>query len=87
MGFYRFIISYLKSHSIPVFKSFFKAYKDTTANARSQEAGGIQWDYLGKKHPLDDFFKSMLSKTNLAAPPIDATTSLRILNIEPEGDK
>ncbi len=31
MSFYRFVFNYLKQYSIPVFKSFFKAYKDTTA--------------------------------------------------------
>lgn len=40
MGFYHFILNYLKSSSIPVFKSFFNAYKHTTAGAK-EEAGGI----------------------------------------------
>lgn len=39
MGFYHFILNYLKSSSIPVFKSFFNAYKHTTAGAK-EEAGG-----------------------------------------------
>ena len=43
MGFYRFVISYLKTHSIPVFKSFFKAYRDTTASARNQEDPGTSF--------------------------------------------
>ena len=36
----------------------------------------------GKRHPLDDFMKKFLSKTNLSAPPLDNSTALKILNIE-----
>ncbi len=69
MSIYKFIFNYLKQYSIPVFKSFFKAYKDTTAQgAKSNSSGGN----AGKKqHPFDQFFSSMMSKTNLSAPPLD----------------
>ena len=41
MGFYGFFLNYAKQHAIPVFKSFFKAYKDVTANAKTaNNAGG-----------------------------------------------
>ena len=36
----------------------------------------------GKKHPMDAFFKSFLSKSNLSAPPLDDPTAYKILNIE-----
>jgi hypothetical protein len=36
-----------------------------------------------KKHPLDEFFQSFLSKTNLSAPILDQRTALLILNIDP----
>lgn len=39
MGLYRMLITYLRSYSVPVFKSFFKAYKDTTGGARSSNSG------------------------------------------------
>jgi hypothetical protein len=68
MSFYRFVFNYLKQYSIPVFKSFFKAYKDTTAKGSKTtgESGSSQ-----KQHPFDKFFSSMMSKTNLSAPPLD----------------
>lgn len=41
MSIYKFIFNYLKQYSIPVFKSFFKAYKDTTAQGgKSNSSGG-----------------------------------------------
>ena len=80
MSIYKFIFNYLKQYSIPVFKSFFKAYKDTTAGgakANNSEGGsGGQ-----KQHPFDRFFSSMMSKTSLSAPPLDEGTALQILNI------
>ncbi len=36
---YRMLINYLRSYSVPVFKSFFKAYKDTTSGARPNNSG------------------------------------------------
>ena len=73
MSFYRFIFNYLKQHSIPVLKSFFKAYKDTTTTGTG--AGGAKNNNSGggsgqKQHVFDTFFSSMLSKTNMAAPPL-----------------
>lgn len=41
----------------------------------------ISIDSGAKRHPLDEMFKSVLSKTNLAAPPLDVPTALKILNI------
>lgn len=71
MSFYRFIFNYLKQHSIPVLKSFFKAYKDTTAGgaggAKNNNSGGSSGQ---KQHVFDTFFSSMLSKTNMASPPL-----------------
>lgn len=68
MSIYRFILNYLKGYSIPVFKSFFKAYKDTTAGGKKTSSGGST---NNQKHPFDQFFSSMMSKTNLSAPPLD----------------
>lgn len=77
MSFYRFIFNYLKQYSIPVFKSFFKAYKDTTGQAKTSGNGSE-----GKKqHPFDRVMSSMMSKTNLSAPPITESTAMQILNI------
>lgn len=80
MSFYRFIFNYLKSYSIPVFKSFFKAYKDTTAGQKTSSGGNNSSG--PKDHPFDKFFSSMMSKTNLTAPPLDEGTALQILNID-----
>jgi len=80
MSFYRFIFNYLKGYSIPVFKSFFKAYKDTTAGAKTNTGGNSSSG--PKEHPFDKFFSSIMSKTNLSAPPLDEGTALQILNIE-----
>jgi len=66
MGFYKFFFNYAKQYAVPVFKSFFKAYKDTTAgktnNSEGQNAGQ-------KQHPFDRF-SSILKKTSLSAPPL-----------------
>lgn len=35
MGLFKFLAKYLSNYSIPVFKSFFKAYKDTTSGTRN----------------------------------------------------
>jgi hypothetical protein len=77
MGLFRMIAGFLKSYSIPVFKSVFRAYKDTTSG--QQNTGNSSSS--GKKHPMDEMFKNMLSKTNLSAPPLDSVTALKILNI------
>jgi hypothetical protein len=37
---YKFLFNYLKQYSIPVFKSFFKAYKDTTAGGSKNNNSG-----------------------------------------------
>lgn len=81
MGLFRMVVNYLRSYSIPVLKSFFKAYKDTTANPQGSQSGPNTGS-SGKKHPMDELFKNMLSKTNLSAPPLDSVTALKILNIE-----
>lgn len=81
MGFSRFFFNYAKQHAIPVFKSFFKAYKDVTGNANA--AGGNKGGQSGQKqHAYDSFMSSMMSKTNLSAPPLTETTAMQILNIE-----
>jgi hypothetical protein len=84
MGFYGFFLNYAKQHAIPVFKSFFKAYKDVTANAKTaNNAGGNKGGQSGQKqHAFDSFMSSMMSKTNLSAPPLTESTALQILNIE-----
>jgi len=38
MGFVRFIVGFLKSNSIPIFKSIIKAYKDTTSGSRTNHS-------------------------------------------------
>ena len=78
MSFYRFVFNYLKQHSIPVFKSFFKDYKDTTAKgaedaegaerAKKNNSGGGSSSQ--KQHIFDTLFSKMLSKTNMSAPPL-----------------
>lgn len=40
MGFYKFLFNYAKQYAVPVFKSFFKAYKDTTGGAKANSSGG-----------------------------------------------
>jgi hypothetical protein len=85
MGFYKFFFNYAKQHAIPVFKSFFKAYKDVTANAKTADgsAGGSKGGQSGQKqHAFDSFMSSMMSKTNLSAPPLSESTALQILNID-----
>jgi hypothetical protein len=52
-------------------KSFTKAFNESKASA----------DDRNKKHPLDEWFSSLLSKTNLSAPSLDPLTALKILNI------
>lgn len=43
MGFLRFVANQLKNYSIPVFRSFFKAYKDTTSGPKpSQQSSSGQ---------------------------------------------
>lgn len=39
MSFYRFVFNYAKQYAIPVFRSFFKAYKDTTGGAKANTSG------------------------------------------------
>jgi hypothetical protein len=39
MSFYKFLFNYAKQYTVPVFKSFFKAYKDTTAGAKPNNSG------------------------------------------------
>jgi hypothetical protein len=84
MGFYRFFFNYAKQHAIPVFKSFFKAYKDVTANAKTaNNDGGNKGGQSGQKqHAFDSFMSSMMSKTNLSAPPLSESTAMQILNID-----
>ena len=80
--FQKIILQYIKKYSIPILGSFFKAYRSTTANAagaKSNTSSGSSDNQ--KKHPFDQFFSSMMSKTNLSAPPIDEGTALQILNI------
>lgn len=48
MGLFRMMVGFLKSYSVPVFKSFFRAYKDTTAGAQNSQQSGSS-----KKHPMD----------------------------------
>ena len=50
MGLFCIVVGFLKSYSIPVFKSFFRAYKDTTAGKQSTDGGSSS---SGKKHPMD----------------------------------
>ncbi len=81
MSFYKFLFNYAKQHAFPVFKSFFKAYKDVTANgAKNNNSGGGSSGQ--KQHFFDTFFSSMVSKTNLSAPPLTESTAMQILNIE-----
>ena len=79
MSFYKFLFNYARQHAVPVFKSFFKAYKDVTGNAKTNNAGG---DSSGQKqHIFDRFFASMVSKTNLSAPPLMENTAMQILGV------
>ena len=81
MSFYKFLFNYAKQYAVPVFKSFFKAYKDTTGNPKANNAGaGGQSGQ--KQHVFDTFFSSMMSKTNLSAPPLSESTAMQILSIE-----
>lgn len=84
MGFYKFFFNYAKQHAIPVFKSFFKAYKDVTSNAKTAggNSGGNKGQSGQKQHAYDSFMSSMMSKTNLSAPPLDESTAMQILNID-----
>jgi hypothetical protein len=80
MSFYKFLFNYARQHAVPVFKSFFKAYKDVTGNAKPNNAGGNSSGQ--KQHIFDTLFSSMMSKTNLSAPPLNESTAMQILNIE-----
>jgi len=40
MSFYKFLFNYAKQYAFPAMKSFFKAYKDVTANAKTNNSGG-----------------------------------------------
>ena len=79
MSFYKFLFNYAKQYTIPVFRSFFKAYKDVTGGAKANSSGGNAGQ---KQHFFDSFFSSMISKTNLSAPPLTDSTALQILKIE-----
>jgi len=80
MSFYKFLFNYARQHAVPVFKSFFKAYKDVTGNAKTNNSSG---DTSGQKqHLFDRLFSNMVSKTNLSAPPLTETTAMQILNID-----
>ena len=68
MSFYKFLFNYARQHAVPVFKSFFKAYKDVTGSAKTSNSSGGNSGQ--KQHIFDQFFSSMISKTNLSAPPL-----------------
>ena len=64
--------------------SFFKSIFNYLKNISKGKAGQSG----SKGHPIDDYMKSLLSKSNLSAPPLDKLTAFKILNIDPpEGDK
>jgi hypothetical protein len=69
MSIYKFLLSYLKQHSVPILKSFFKAYKDTTTEPPKPNSSG-GGNSGQKQHVFDTFFSSLASKTNLSAPPL-----------------
>jgi len=80
MSFYKFLFNYARQYAFPVFKSFFKAYKDVTGGAKPNTTGGSSTGQ--KQHIFDQFFSSMVSKTNLSAPPLTDSTAMQILNID-----
>lgn len=55
MGFYKFVLNYLKNMSIPVARSIFKAYKHTTSNAKDSQSQsqGSGSNNNNKQHPMD----------------------------------
>lgn len=50
MSFYKFLFNYAKQYAFPAMKSFFKAYKDVTANAKTKTSDGNAGQ---KKHFFD----------------------------------
>jgi hypothetical protein len=76
--FVKIVIKFLSNHSIPVFKSFVKAYKETTAGQRHT----FNQD---KRYTMDGMFNSILTKANIVAPPLDRQTALQILEIDCKG--
>ena len=55
--------------SLPFFKSVFRAYKETTGGAKTDDS------------MFSKYFSKFMTQSNLGAPPISESMSLQILNI------
>lgn len=65
------IIQMIKT-GLPIFKSVFKAYKETTGGAGAKSDGS----YFGQ------YFTKVMGQNNLSAPLLTESVALQILNIE-----
>lgn len=55
---------------LPIFKSVFKAYKETTGGASKNDGS-----FFGQ------YFNKVMGQNNLSAPPLTESVALQILNI------
>lgn len=70
MNFYQILLKLLRSQAIPIAKSIFKAYRQTT-NA-------------GKSEADSNFFVDAFKDSHYYKPPLDQATALKILDIKIE---
>jgi hypothetical protein len=78
--FVRIIVGLVKNNSIPVLKSFMKAYRETTSGPRNS-----YYDSSNNNRSTGDMFNDFLSKANLVAPVVDKEMAMKILEIECRG--